>query len=264
MKKTTFSIAQMDCPAEEQLIRTALAGRADVANVVADLSLRELTVVHTGDAEAIASALKPLNLGARVIATGAASELDELQAPTAAEEARTLKWVLAINAGMFVAELTGALMAESSALLADSLDMFADAAVYGLALFGVHRARASQVKAAHISGALQLLLAVIALAEVVRRVLFGSEPEAGLMTVVAAAALAANATSMWLLSRHRQGGAHMKASWIFTTTDVIANLGVIVAAILVRLIGSNIPDLVVAVLIALVVLNGAIRILRLR
>ncbi|MDP9190356.1 MAG: hypothetical protein M3P06_01470 [Acidobacteriota bacterium] len=56
----------------------------------------------------------------------------------------------------------------------------------------------------------------------------------------------------------------MRASWIFTTTDVIANLGVIVAAILVRLIGSNIPDLVVAVLIALVVLNGAIRILRLR
>jgi Co/Zn/Cd efflux system component len=131
-------------------------------------------------------------------------------------------------------------------------------------LFGVHRARASQVKAAHISGALQLLLAVIALAEVGRRMFFGSEPEAGLMIGVAAAALVANATSMWLLSRHRHGGAHMKASWIFTTSDVIANLGVIVAAILVRSIGSNIPDLVVAVLIALVVLNGAIRILRLR
>ena len=264
MQKTTYSIPKMDCAAEEQMVRTALAGRADVVNVVADLSARELTVVHTGEADAITSALTPLNLGARAITTGAATELDELQGPTAAEEARTLKWVLAINAGMFVAEVIGALLAQSSALLADSLDMFADAAVYGIALFGVHRARASQVKAAHISGVLQLLLAGIALAEVVRRVVFGSEPEAGLMIVVAGAALVANATSMWLLSRHRQGGAHMKASWIFTTTDVIANLGVIVAAILVRFIGSNIPDLVVAVLIALVVLNGAIRILRLR
>jgi Co/Zn/Cd efflux system component len=264
MQKTTYSIPMMDCPAEEQMVRTALAGRADVLNVVADLSARELTVVHTGDANAITSALMPLNLGTRAIGTGAATALDELRGPTAAEEARTLKWVLAINAGMFVAEAIGALMAQSSALLADSLDMFADAAVYGLALFGVHRARASQVRAAHASGALQLLLAFIAIAEVARRLLFGSEPEAGLMIVVAAAALVANATSMWLLSRHRQGGAHMKASWIFTTTDVIANLGVIVAAVLVQLIGSNIPDLVVASLIVVVVLNGAIRILRLK
>lgn len=84
------------------------------------------------------------------------------------------------------------------------------------------------------------------------------------MVIVAAAALAANATSMWLLARHRQGGAHMKASWIFTTNDVLANVGVIVAAGLVRLLGSNVPDLVVATGIAFLVLSGAIRILRLK
>jgi Co/Zn/Cd efflux system component len=67
-----------------------------------------------------------------------------------------------------------------------------------------------------------------------------------------------------LLARHREGGAHMKASWIFTTNDVIANLGVIVAAGLVRLLQTNVPDLVVATGIALIVLNGAVRILRLK
>jgi Co/Zn/Cd efflux system component len=103
-----------------------------------------------------------------------------------------------------------------------------------------------------------------ALAEVIRRVLFGSEPEASLMVAVALAALTANVTCMWLLARHRHGGAHMKASWIFTTNDVIANLGVIGAAGLVRLLKSNVPDLIVATVIALVVLNGAVRILRLR
>lgn len=264
MKKTTLSIPKMDCAAEERLVRMALEGQTGVLRLDADLSARQLCVVHEGEPEQIAALVRPLNLGGEIVDTTEASEFDEVPSPSGAEEARALKIVLAINAGMFAGEFTGAFLADSSALLADSLDMFADAAVYAIALFGVHRARATQLKAAHVSGVLQLLLALGALAEVVRRVVFGSEPEAPLMVIVALAALTANVTCMWLLARHRHGGAHMKASWIFTTNDVIANLGVIVAAGMVRLTGSNVPDLVVATVIALVVLNGAIRILRLK
>ena len=264
MKKTTFRVPKMDCAAEERLVRMALEGRPEVQRVDVDLSARELTVVHEGDPSTVDVILKPLNLGSEQIGTAEASELDEVPGPSSEQEARTLKIVLAINASMFVGEATGAILADSSALLADSLDMFADAAVYGIALFGVHRARARQLRAARISGFLQMLLAAGAFVEVVRRLVFGSEPEAPLMMGVAAVALTANVTCMWLLARHRRGGAHMKASWIFTTNDVIANLGVIVAGVLVRTLHSNVPDLVVASLIALVVLNGAIRILRLR
>ncbi|HEY6616525.1 MAG TPA: cation transporter [Vicinamibacterales bacterium] len=262
--KTVFAIPKMDCAAEERLIRVALAGQDAVKSIHADLAARQLTVIHEGSPDAVDSAVQSLNLGSRLVDTVEAAESDSMPAPSQAEEARALTIVLAINGGMFVVEALGALMADSSALLADSLDMFADAAVYGIALFGVHRARATQLKAARMSGVLQLLLAAGALAEVVRRLVFGSEPEAPLMVVVAAAALTANATSMWLLARHRQGGAHMKASWIFTTNDVIANVGVIVAAGLVRLLESNVPDLVVATGIAFIVLNGAMRILRLK
>jgi Co/Zn/Cd efflux system component len=264
MNKTTLAVPKMDCAAEERLIRMALEGRPGIVRLDADLTARQLHVIHEGDAESVAALVRPLNLGGEIIYSGEASELDEVPRPSGAEEARTLRIVLAINAGMFVAEFAGAFIADSSALLADSLDMFADAAVYGIALFGVHRARATQLKAARISGVLQLILAFGALAEVFRRVVFGSEPEAPMMVAVATAALVANAATMWLLARHRHGGAHMKASWIFTTNDVIANMGVIVAAVLVRLLGSPIPDLVVATGIALVVLSGAIRILRLK
>lgn len=264
LKKTVFAVPRMDCAAEERLVRLALAGKDEVRSIHADLGARRLTVVHDGPPDVVDAALQSLNLGSRQVDTADATPSDSAPGPSQEEEAHTLKIVLAINAGMFVGEAFGAVMADSSALLADSLDMFADAAVYGLALFGVHRARATQMKAARLSGVLQLILAAGALAEVVRRLVFGSEPEAPLMVVVAAAALAANATSMWLLARHRQGGAHMKASWIFTTNDVIANLGVIVAAGLVQLLGSNVPDLVVATGIALIVLNGAVRILRLK
>lgn len=264
MKKTTLSIPRMDCAAEERLVRMALEGRPGIVRLDADLGARQVSVVHEGEPERIAALVRPLNLGGDILDTSDASELDEVSPASGAEEARTLGVVLAINAGMFAGELAGAFLADSSALLADSLDMFADAAVYGIALFGVHRARATQLRAARISGVLQLFLAFGALSEVVRRVVFGSEPEAPLMAVVALAALTANVTCMWLLARHRHGGAHMQASWIFTTNDVIANLGVIVAAGLVQLAGSNVPDLVVATLIAFVVLNGAVRILRLK
>ena len=116
---------------------------------------------------------------------------------------------------------------------------------------------------AWLSGWLQLALAGGALFEVVRRAVAGSEPESALMMGVAVVALGANATCMWLLARHRSGSAHMKASWIFTTKDVIANLGVIIGGILVRLTGSAAPDLVVGAAIGVVVLSGALRILRL-
>lgn len=264
MKRTILSLPKMDCAAEERLVRMALEGREGIVRLDADLGARQVRVIHEGEPEQVAALVRPLNLGGEIVETSEASELDELPPPSGAEEARTLKIVLTINAGMFGGELAGAFLADSSALLADSLDMFADAAVYGIALFGVHRARATQLRAARVSGILQLFLAIGALTEVVRRVVYGSEPEAPLMVVVALAALIANVTCMWLLARHRHGGAHMKASWIFTTNDVIANLGVIAAAGLVRLIGSNVPDLAVATLIALVVVNGAIRILRLK
>lgn len=264
MKKAVFAVPQMDCAAEERLVRMALAGQTEVHLVNVDLGTRRVTVLHEGPAGAVDEALKSLNLGARLVEQADATDHDLTPRPSPREEARTLTAVLAINATMFVGEAVGAVWADSSALLADSLDMFADAAVYGLALFGVHRAQTTQLKAARLSGILQLLLAAGALFEVARRLLFGSAPEAPLMVAIAAAALAANATSMWLLAGHREGGAHMKASWIFTTNDVIANIGVIFAAGLVRFTGSNVPDLIVATGIALIVLNGAIRILRLK
>jgi Co/Zn/Cd efflux system component len=264
MKKTTVSIPKMDCAAEERLVRMALEGRPGIHQLDADLGGRQLRVVHEGDANELVAHLRPLNLGGEILDTIDAPELDDTSTPSGAEEARTLKVVLAINAGMFAAEMAGAILADSSALLADSLDMGADAAVYAMALFGVHRARAGQLKAARLSGILQLLLAIGALSEVGRRLLYGSEPQESLMVLVALAALVANISCMWLLARHRHGGAHMKASWIFTTNDVIANLGVVVAAGLVRLFQSNLPDLAVATVIAIVVLNGARRILNLK
>jgi len=49
----------------------------------------------------------------------------------------------------------------------------------------------------------------------------------------------------------------MRASWIFSKNDVIANTGVILGGVLVWVSGSRWPDLIIGTLISIIVLNGA-------
>ncbi len=176
-------------------------------------------------------------------------------------ERRTLRWLLAINGAMFVLEAALGWLAQSTGLLADSLDMLADAAVYALSLSAVGRSAGRKARAARLSGWLQMALGLGVLGEVLRRFLFGSEPWSALMMAVGALALAANLACLALLARHRHGEVHMRASWIFSTNDVLANLGVILAGALVAWSGSRLPDLVIGALIAAVVVRGGWRIL---
>ena len=265
VRKTLFAVPNMDCSSEENLVRMALADEKGVGNLSFDLHKRELTVVHKGEPHKLLTRLQPLNLGVMLVSSEPAeSSFDLLEPDDVPGEAKTLKVLLAINAAMFVFELVLGLVAESTGLIADSLDMFADAAVYGVALMAVAAAASRKVKAAHFAGWLQALLALFALAEVIRRAVFGSEPESGLMMGVGLVALVANVACLMLISKKKESGAHMKASYIFSANDVIANMGVIVAGALVAWSGSSIPDLVIGTVIAAVVLDGARRILKLK
>ena len=185
-------------------------------------------------------------------------------AESEATEARTLWILLTINAVMFVIEMVAGWWGDSVGLISDGVDMFADAAVYGVALYAVGRGARHKMSAAKLAGTLQLLLALTALGEVGRRAFAGSFPEELTMVGISLLALAANISCLTLISRHRQGGVHMRASYIFSANDVLANLGVIIAGILVAMTGSPIPDWTIGTLIGVLVLVGAFRILRLR
>jgi Co/Zn/Cd efflux system component len=254
----------MDCPAEEQMIRLRLAD-LPVVRLDVDLPGRRLTVDHGGAATDVLQALRPLGYGAELAQTMPLQEATT--APSDAQnaaEARVLKQLLAINAAMFVIEIGAGWWARSAGLLADAMDMFADAAVYGVALYATGRTARHQLAAARLAGILQLLLALGALAETARHVFQGIEPASLAMIAVSALALAANVACLLLISRHRHAGVHMTASYIFSANDVIANLGVIAAGLLVSWTGSPWPDWIIGTVIGLVVLMGAVRILRLR
>ena len=179
-----------------------------------------------------------------------------------AEQTRVLRILLAINASMFAAEMIVGILADSTGVLADSLDMLADALVYGVGLYAVGKAIAAKVMAARLSGLLQIAIALAMLADILRRVFTDSEPVSWLMIAVSMAALVANVTCLRLISRHRDGGVHMRASWLFSRNDVLANLGVISAAVIVALTGSRWPDLVIGLLITIIVLRGGFAILK--
>ncbi len=177
-------------------------------------------------------------------------------------ERKTLWILLMINGGMFVAELATGWWAESAALIADAIDMLADAFVYVIALFAVGKSRRLQASAATASGIFQVALALGVLAEVVRRFIFGSDPVSLLMMGMGAVALIANVSCLFLIAKHRHGGVHMRASWIFSANDVIANIGVILSGALVMLLGNRLPDLIIGAVISAVVLRGGILILK--
>ena len=258
--RSRYLLAGMDCPSEEQLVRLRLADRPGIVQLGFDLPARTLTVWHNLDPHRIASDLAPLGFGHTLL-----DSEDSHEAPPPEQDERTVLWqLMAINGLMFVIEMIAGWIAQSTGLLADGLDMFADAAVYGLALAAVGGAAHKKLRTAHLSGWLQLILGVGILLEVARRIWVGAEPQPPVMMGIALLALAANLMCVVLLARHRNGEAHMKASWIFTANDAIANVGVLIAGVLVSWLGTAWPDWIVGTAIAALILHGAWRILRLR
>jgi len=175
---------------------------------------------------------------------------------------KILRILFAVNAAMFIIGIIAGTLARSTALVADSLDMFADAAVFGISLYVIGKSQAKKARAAFLSGIFQTTLACFVLVEVVRRAIFGSEPESSLMMGIAFLSLIVNSYCMFLMAKHRHEEVHMRSSWTFLSNDVIANLGVVIAGLLVNLLNSRFPDLIIGFMISIVVLRGGISIIR--
>lgn len=262
MKKSVFHISKMDCPSEENLIRMKLEGLEGIKKLDFNLEKRNLTVFHFGGTNEIDSSLSALNLGSKFIET-TDSTLEENREDTSTQS-KLLWTVLIINFSFFLIEITTGFISNSMGLVADSLDMLADALVYGLSLWAVGAAVSRKKKVATLSGYFQLTLAGIGLIEVIRRFIsVEAIPDFRIMMGVSFLALIANSVCLYLLQKSKSKEAHMRASMIFTSNDVIINAGVIAAGVLVLLTQSKYPDLIVGTLVFLIVVRGAFRILKL-
>ncbi|MCW3847900.1 cation transporter [Sphingomonas sp. LB-2] len=178
-----------------------------------------------------------------------------------AEQRRVLVIVMAINFTMFAIEFGGGLVARSSALMADSVDMLGDALVYALSLYALHRGPRWEAGAAIAKGGLILLLGIAIAVEIADKLANGVPPSSSLMLAFGGAALAANLVCLALLWRFRETNVNMRSTFECSRNDVASNIGVLLAAGLVAVTGTAWPDIVVGGAIALLFLRSAWRVL---
>lgn len=186
----------------------------------------------------------------------------EVRADIPERQRRVLQIVLWINLAMFVAELAAGLLAHSTALVADSVDMLGDAIVYGFSLYVVARGAVGKARAALLKGVIMASFGAGVLLEVALKVIRGVVPTAEVMGGVGLLALAANVVCLTLLWRRRYDDVNMRSAWLCSRNDVIGNVGVLLAAAGVALTASAWPDILIGLAIAAIFGHSAVVVIR--
>lgn len=264
MYKSTFHVEKMDCPCEVNLIRMTLNELTGIQHLDADLAQRRITILHTCQVDILTEKLQSLALGTTLESCEQVEEsLAYVPTSSAHQEKKLLITVLMVNAIFFLIESIIGWLFQSMGLMADALDMLADALVYGMALIVVGKSILHKQRIAQFSGYIQITLAIIGIIEVLRRYM-GAEsyPSPIAMATMSFLALAGNAYCLWLLQRNNSQEAHMRASLIFSANDVLINIGIIFTAFAVWLTNSPLPDLIIGTVVFVLVLRGAWRILQ--
>lgn len=261
-EKSIFEIKKMDCASEENIVRMKLSDIDGIHSLNFDLTDRKLEILHTGNLDKITRSIEQLNFDSKLISTESSSDLT-LQDD--AKSQSSLLWkVLTINLIFFIVEMTTGVISRSMGLVADSLDMLADTLVYALSLFAVGASISRKKSVATLSGYFQIFLAVLGVIEVIRRFIGHEEiPDFSMMIGISVCALIGNSVCLYLLQKSKSKEAHMQASMIFTSNDVIINLGVITAGVLVYILNSKYPDLIIGSIVFIIVMRGALAILKL-
>jgi Co/Zn/Cd efflux system component len=183
------------------------------------------------------------------------------RAAKADDERKRLRVALWLNAAMFVIGMIAAVWARSTGLMADALDMLADASAYGLGLMAVTRGAIFKVRAARWSGSVLLVLGLGILVEAAAKAVVGTAPQAGIMIAFSLLSLLVNVSVLRMLAPFRTGQAHLRATWLFTRADVIANIGVLLAGGLILVTHIGMLDLIAGVLIGAYVIKESWEIL---
>ena len=173
-----------------------------------------------------------------------------------------LKWVLAINAVMFVVEMAAGILAHSTSLVADSLDMLGDSLAYTFSLYVVAKSALWQARAAMFKGVIMAAVGLFVLAEATHKILFPVIPVAETIGAIGLLALVANSVCLYLLWRHRTDNLNMHSVWLCSRNDIIANVSVVFATLGVWLSQHAWPDILVGVMIAVLFMHSAIQVIR--
>jgi cobalt-zinc-cadmium efflux system protein len=180
----------------------------------------------------------------------------------------------AITAAILVAEVVGALVTGSLALLVDAAHMLTDAGGLALALFAAHLSlraptsqrtwgyRRAEILAALGQSAVLFVAGIYVLVEGVRRLWSPPEIASGELVVFGIIGLAGNLAALAVLASRRSASFNLRAAFLEVVNDALGSVGVIAAAVVIATTGWQRADSVAALLIGLLILPRAGTLLR--
>lgn len=263
MYKSTYLIKGMDCPSEKSIIEMKLLEmKSIIKKLDFDFTDRKLIVFHTEKNENITTLIDSLKLWSSLEEVIEVENIEFSNDDN--KQKKLLLTVLAINFTFFLIEITFWILSNSMWLIADSLDMLSDASIYMVSLFAIWWTIFLKKKIAKIAWYIQMTLAIFWLMEVVRRFIMPEESvNYVFVIIIASLAFLGNLYSMYLFTKNQSCDAHMKASQICTSNDLIANTWIIISWILIYLLDTNIPDLIIWAIVFAFVFNWSFKMIKL-
>lgn len=182
---------------------------------------------------------------------------------TRSTKMRQVLWIaLLVNSIVFVGQLTAAILANSSALLADSIDMIGDVIAYTISLYAFNRDDRWIAKAALFKGIIIAILATLVFIDASEKIFVVEQiPSSHLMLIFSFVGLTANSFCLWLLTKYRDENLNMKSVWICSRNDILFNVSVIITAILIYYFNSQWPDVIVGISLSVILLYSACHII---
>jgi Co/Zn/Cd efflux system component len=175
---------------------------------------------------------------------------------------RVLVVVMMLNLLMFVIEFGAGIIADSAALMADSVDMLGDGLVYGISLYALNRSLRWRAGMALAKGGFILALGIGVIVEIAVKIVWGHPPVSSIMLLFGGMALVANLSCVGLLWPYRRHDVNLSSTFECSRNDVFANIGVLAAAVLVSATASPWPDIAIAAIIAFLFFRSALKVTR--
>lgn len=261
-----YRVTGMDCPSCATHVERAARDVPGVDQVKISIASQIMTLSVDDPAARLPRVEQAVtNLGYQLDRLGA-EDGDEAEQPGAAHLTpgyrRALWTVVLLNIGYGIIAMIGGFLAASQALKADALDFIGDGLITLLGLLAIGWSVRWRARSAMIQGLFLGVLGLSVLGTTAYRAVVLKQPEADLMSIFGAIALAVNVAAAFALVPHRHGDANVRAVWLFSRNDAIGNLAVVIAAGFVAWTGTPWPDLIVAVVIAGLFLHSAWSIIR--
>jgi len=186
---------------------------------------------------------------------------------------KRLAWAFGITATILIAEVVGALLTNSLALLVDAAHMLTDTLGLLMALTAANLVmrkstdqrtwgfRRAEVLSATLQAALLLAVGIYAAIDAVRRIFEPAEIQSTGLLVFGVIGLLGNLVSMWIIFAGRQDNLNMRAAFLEVLNDALGSVAVIVAAVVIWLTDWATADSLAALFIAALIVPRALKLL---